>query len=1138
MDPAEGLSQAKDIGEYRPAAEMNGCSHGMNSFRSLYRLLLACAIAGLALLADRPRPQEPSALVSRAQAQQTADIMQDAGLAERLYNEGKYREALVPARRALEKMRTRFGENHPNHALMLNFIAGTHHMLREMTEAETLYRRAIAGSEKARGPEHPEVANGLVGLGEVQSDLARNADAEASLRRALAIREKALGREHADVASVLIKLAGVVHDLGRLAQAAQLYERALAIREKALGADDPAVATALGGLAVVRQFMGRHQDAESLHKRSLAIREKKLGADHLDVATSAANLADLYRNMGRFSDAEPLAKRALAIREKRLGQDHPDVARSLSILGSVYFGQSRHDEAEAMYKRALLIREKSLGPDHPDTSLTLNNLASLYNELGRHAEAEPLYLRTAAIREKTLGRDHAGVGEVLGNLGVTYRRLGRDAEAEKFHLRALAVREKALGANHPDVASSLNNIAVLYEQQGRHAEADKMFRRALAAREKALPADHPDLAVSLSNLGRVEIKLGGTQAAEPLYNRALAIRQRTLGQKHPDVAESLGDLAHLHSITGRVAPAVALSRRAMGIITEKLSKDAGNGPGLDLSLIRDIVDTDLSVLRQALADKMPGVDAAAEAFEAAQWMNQSAAAIALNQMAARSGAGSDALAQVVRQQQDAAAELRLLDKTLLAELSKQSDQRNAAGEQAIRRRMTELDATLTQLNARIRQAFPRYSELVNPKPLTIPEIQKLLGLGEALLVYHVTGRNRFVWAITRDQVAWEELGIAQAELDATVQKLRSGLDLSNASPNRAFDLAAAHDLYRAVVGPVENVVISKSHLLVVGAGALTSLPFQVLLTQKPEASASRLPDYRSAPWLMLRHAVTVLPSVASLRTLREFNDRALAPQPYLGFGDPIFRRGGGASPSARKPTAEPARASPAAGLSYRDYFRRARADIDGLSRALAPLPDTADELRAFVKTLKVPASTIRLGRDATESAAKSLPLQNYRILHFATHALVAGETALFSEQSEPALALTLPDAPSDLDDGLLTSSEVATLKLNADWVILSACNTAAGDKPGAEALSGLARAFFYAGAKTLLVSHWPVQSDAAVLLTTRTIRALEQEPTLTPAEALRRAMTALLNDAGNPANADPGVWAPFVIVGTAARPGT
>jgi CHAT domain-containing protein len=161
---------------------------------------------------------------------------------------------------------------------------------------------------------------------------------------------------------------------------------------------------------------------------------------------------------------------------------------------------------------------------------------------------------------------------------------------------------------------------------------------------------------------------------------------------------------------------------------------------------------------------------------------------------------------------------------------------------------------------------------------------------------------------------------------------------------------------------------------------------------------------------------------------------------------------------------------------------------------------------------------------------KSTRLDDYRVIHFATHALVASETANYTDMTEPALVFTPPQVASEEDDGLLTSSEIANLKLNADWVILSACNTADGDKPGAEALSGLARAFFYAGAKSLLVSNWYLDTKAAVQLTTRTVQGMEQEKA-TPAQALRRAMLEFVD---NPKNVDdpyPGVWAPFIVVG-------
>ena len=189
----------------------------------------------------------------------------------------------------------------------------------------------------------------------------------------------------------------------------------------------------------------------------------------------------------------------------------------------------------------------------------------------------------------------------------------------------------------------------------------------------------------------------------------------------------------------------------------------------------------------------------------------------------------------------------------------------------------------------------------------------------------------------------------------------------------------------------------------------------------------------------------------------------------------------------------------------------------------------------------MPENEIRLGASATESDIKRLSasgeLANYRVVHFATHGLLAGDIeTMASRQGEPALVLTPPATPQDTDDdGLLTASEVAQLKLNADWVILSACNTAAGDKPGAEALSGLARAFFYAGARTLLVSHWPVYSDAAVQLLDRTFAELHAHPEIGRSEAFRRAMIALIDDPAQDDNPHPSVWAPFSVIGEGGK---
>jgi CHAT domain-containing protein len=195
-------------------------------------------------------------------------------------------------------------------------------------------------------------------------------------------------------------------------------------------------------------------------------------------------------------------------------------------------------------------------------------------------------------------------------------------------------------------------------------------------------------------------------------------------------------------------------------------------------------------------------------------------------------------------------------------------------------------------------------------------------------------------------------------------------------------------------------------------------------------------------------------------------------------------------------------------------------------RELSRLPDTREELFAIAKALGVPPSSVSVGKQATEARIKQTPLSNTRVLAFATHGLIGGD---FSGLVEPALVLTPPERATFLDDGPLTASEFAQLKLNADWAILSACNTASNDgTPGAAGLSGLARAFIFAGSRSLLVSHWPVDSRAAALLTTRMLQEIRQHPGIRKDEALRRAMLGLM---ANRAYSHPIFWAPFVIVG-------
>ena len=293
-----------------------------------------------------------------------------------------------------------------------------------------------------------------------------------------------------------------------------------------------------------------------------------------------------------------------------------------------------------------------------------------------------------------------------------------------------------------------------------------------------------------------------------------------------------------------------------------------------------------------------------------------------------------------------------------------------------------------------------------------------------------------------------------------------------------------------------------------------------LVTKPPKiAIPGTLAGYRDAAWLGTRQPITVLPSVTSLLALRQHAKPSCAGKSLIGFGNPLLD-GRNKRDEARAKQAQESEQCP-----KRTSQRRIGAVVGGVKalaqrggladvadiRALEPLPETADELCSVARDLGFTENNIRLGKRATEGEIKALSgsgeLSAYRIVHFATHGAVAGELKV---GTEPGLVLTPPTVATPEDDGYLSASEIAGLKLDADWVILSACNTAAGGTEGAEALSGMARAFFYAGARALLVSHWAVNSDSTAKLIKAAIGTMAADKTLGRAEALRRSMLAMI----------------------------
>jgi CHAT domain-containing protein len=563
-------------------------------------------------------------------------------------------------------------------------------------------------------------------------------------------------------------------------------------------------------------------------------------------------------------------------------------------------------------------------------------------------------------------------------------------------------------------------------------------------------------------------------------------------------------------------------------------------------------------LRDSPLLKDAGIDAVGETFRLADVARGSSVQRALAESAARATPGDPALADLARREQDAQQRFVTLSDLLNRLLSMPPEQQLPKIIAELKRDIEALRINRDKLKQEVGQRFPDYADLIDPKPATLAEVQKALGNDEALISIYAGAERSYVWAVPKSgKASFAAVDLTDARIAESVTYLRRALDVGDVSLTAfpRFDLARSHELYAKLLQPVESGWREAKSLIVVPHKALAQLPFALLTTAPFSAPVKARPfeEYRQAPWLIRRAALSQLPSVSTLLALRRMPAASPGRKEFAGFGDPLFSRemalaanDAGSVVRGVKlrnlSIAKVATAPVAAVFDAPSALRTATVANSSRLAQLARLPDTAEEIQSIAQALKAdPGGDVFLGRAASEKNVKSGQLADRRIVMFATHGLVPGD---LDGLTQPALALSAPEVTGNTDeDGLLTMEEVLGLKLNADWVVLSACNTAAGDGAGSEAVSGLGKAFFYAGARSLLVSNWPVETVSARLLTTKLFEQQAADPNLSRAEALRGTMLDLIERGESVsataergfAYAHPMFWAPFSLVGDGGR---
>ena len=1055
-------------------------------------------------------------------------------------------ESLVPT------IVARFGERSAEHARALATLAWLREAQGRYAEAERLAREALAIREGQLEVADPLLASTRARIASTLTGQGEYDEARVLLDSALAAGE----REDGGTARLIEARGDLALAEGRLIDAERDFRRAGEIFVAAAGFSSPEAMAASSKLRIAiagnRELPADWNGSSNLpiipgirceapprhlselwemrveaaatpfversiecRRLILAFLERQLGQAHPETAGAMHDLGESLHRAGRTQEAEALVRQALTHRLAALGEPHPRTMRSVALLGELMSALGRSDEANALAARAA-------GGDGDDVSRLrgLMQQAQLLDSAGRFAEAEAIWAEVDRGYART--QDLAAAVEAI--TGFTFNKVMR-GRCEDIRHEELSTAAQTLRSLNP-VRNAVTGLSPLEEA---------------LAQSEACRGQWESAARRYADLARVEIgRIGGGGYFWSRETALLETRRALVLSGHPS---TLADA----EAAARTAAGISRERRytmefdgnrAVGQL--RFADGNGGSDPLAAAFVAQIRTqwalvaqggggaAPLDITPPSVSERIAGGADAAElsaadvqarahgwtAFEAAQDLGISAAAQSLLQAAARATIRDPALVELVRRQQALSGALAQRERALFA-----------GGGGIDPSALAELErdrAELESIGQAIRQADPEYAELVRPGAIGLREVQGRLRPGEALVVIQPAWNEVYVFAVGRDRFQWHRLPVDTATLDEQVRQLRCLLDGASCrrgeSSNRPYDLALAHQLYRELLLPVEPALAGANQLFVVASGSMSGLPLGLLVAEPAPPGADD--PLRAVGWLTDRYALVTLPSVSSLRAFQHAGAANYGVE-LAGYGDPAL--GPPVEPDPNR-AAVPQRGG---GL----------ADVATL-RTLASLPGTRRELLAMAAALDVPESALRFRESATERAVRQDDaLERARVVVFATHGLLPREMNGFQE---PGLVFTPPAAASAQDDGILTASEAAALDLAAQWVILSACNTAAADgRPGGESLSGLARSFLYAGARSLLASHWQVSDDATAALTVEAVRIARARPELSRAQAMQAAMRTVRTgetlEGGrlatwDPAWADPWFWAPFVLI--------
>ncbi|MEN9879512.1 MAG: hypothetical protein RIQ55_158 [Pseudomonadota bacterium] len=763
----------------------------------------------------------------------------------------------------------------------------------------------------------------------------------------------------------------------------------------------------------------------------------------------------------------------------------------LRLLGRATLGQGKSALSEYYFREALKINLTEQSRASPRVALSLSGLSHAVAEQGRLDES--VQLSKAALQSMK----ESGASQSSLNVIEAYR-------------------------SYADALSTNGNYKLALDQYG-------LMKQGLA--------QNPELQARYRRKGDFEEQIAllemGQNAEAETQARAMADELvAKLGENHPRAAMAQAFYATALDRSGKYSEAVQRFSKCIPVLISKAqqSSEAGAQSVRQQKRLSIVIEGYIDALFKSGAGNKENLNLAFQLSDTAKGSNVQKA---MTQSTARAAIKDPALAELARKEQDAQRQIQTLTELQASLASAPSSQQLPGIQAKLKSDVDKLTSQRDDLRKDIARKFPEYADLVDPKPVTVDRVAKLLQPGEVLVNWYLGDWGSYVWVISNKGLAASSaLSITRVQVANDVAKLRKSLDphVSSVDEIPPYDMTVANNLYNKLLAPVKSSLEGQKVVLAVPHAELGQLPIAVLTTKpfaQPAKGSQNFAGYRNAPWLVRDVAILQLPSVTALAALRAAPKNSDNAGTFIGFGDPYFSPDQAGSFKVADASVMSSRGKPLKLRSAPNTRGVSSAELGLLPR----LPDTEVELKDVAAVFKAdPEKDIYLHERASVSNVLKADLSNKSVVMFSTHGLVPGD---LDGLTQPALAMSSPQVTGEKQgDGLLRMDQILNLKLNADWVVLSACNTAAGSGKDTEAVSGLGRAFFYAGARAMLVSNWPVDTVSSRLLMVDIFKRQQGKNTGKP-EALRQAELELADkgSASGYAYAHPLFWAPFVVIG-------